>query len=61
MEKSTNNNVASRFLYILFRRFGGLAESVKLWIDFSQSRSDFSEEFSQLTVRYDREAGHNTF
>ena len=34
------------FLHELFREFDGLSESVKLWVVFSESCSDFSREFS---------------
>ena len=52
MEKSTNNSVALRFLHLLLRWFDGLSEAEKLWIDFFESSSDFSLEFSRFQIGY---------
>ena len=41
LEKSTNMGVALRFLHTLSLWFDELLESVMLWIDFSESLSNF--------------------
>ena len=41
-------NLQMIVLYELLRYFDGLLESMMLWIDFSENRSDFSKAFSQF-------------
>ena len=57
-EKYANKSIASRFFCTYSFDDSINYRNQKLWMYFSEIRSDFSSEFSQLQVKYDTEAMH---
>ena len=59
LEDGANTSGREAFLLILLQWFDRKLESDKLWIDFSEKRSNFSEEFSRFQVWHIWEAEHD--